>query len=95
MIMNNVFFKEFLKISDVKTIIFLVVLGVILFALNKLPKKKFSFSAKVMVATVIGLVLGLVIQFTAGFPNNLLWSLLLWLKQLYGTVFLEEDLFLL
>ena len=70
MIMNNVFFKEFLKISDVKTIIFLVVLGVILFALNKLPKKKFSFSAKVMIATVVGLVLGLVIQFTAGFPNN-------------------------
>lgn len=70
MIMNNVFFKEFLKISDVKTIIFLVVLGVILFALNKLPKKKFSFSAKVMIATVVGLVLGLIIQFTAGFPNN-------------------------
>lgn len=68
--MNNVFFKEFLKISDVKTIIFLVVLGVILFALNKLPKKKFSFSAKVMIATVVGLILGLVIQFTAGFPNN-------------------------
>ena len=70
MIMNNVFFKEFLKISDVKTIIFLVVLGAILFALNKLPKKKFSFSAKVMIATVVGLILGLVIQFTAGFPNN-------------------------
>ena len=70
MIMNNVFFKEFLKISDVKTIIFLGVLGVILFALNKLPKKKFSFSAKVMIATVVGLILGLVIQFTAGFPNN-------------------------
>ncbi len=70
MIMNNVFFKEFLKISDVKTIIFLVVLGVILFALNKLPKKKFSFSAKVMIATVVGLILGLIIQFTAGFPNN-------------------------
>lgn len=70
MIMNNVFFKEFLKISDVKTIIFLVVLGVILFALNKLPKKKFSFSAKVMIATVVGLILDLVIQFTAGFPNN-------------------------
>lgn len=70
MIMNNVFFKEFLKISDVKTIIFLVVLGAILFALNKLPKKKFSFSAKVMIATVVGLILGLIIQFTAGFPNN-------------------------
>lgn len=68
--MNNVFFKEFLKISDVKTIIFLAVLAVILFALNKLPKKKFSFSAKVMVATVVGLILGLGIQFVAGFPNN-------------------------
>ena len=94
MIMNNVFFKEFLKISDVKTIIFLVVLGVILFALNKLPKKKFSFSAKVMIATVVGLILGLVIQFTADF-QIILWNLLSWLKQLYGTVFLEEDLFLL
>lgn len=70
MIMNNVFFKEFLKISDIKTIIFLFVLIIILFGLNKLPKKKFSFSAKVMIATVIGLILGLVIQVVAGFPNN-------------------------
>ena len=70
MIMNNVFFKEFLKISDIKTIIFLFVLIIILFGLNKLSKKKFSFSAKVMIATVIGLILGLVIQVVAGFPNN-------------------------
>ena len=70
MIMNNVFFKEFLKISDIKTIIFLFVLIIILFGLNKLPKKKFSFSAKVMIATVVGLILGLVIQVVAGFPNN-------------------------
>ncbi|WP_300393394.1 cation:dicarboxylase symporter family transporter [Fusobacterium sp.] len=68
--MNNVFFKEFLKVSDIKTIIFLAILAVILFGLNKLPKKKFSFSAKVMIATVVGLILGLVIQFVAGFPNN-------------------------
>ncbi|WP_235236914.1 cation:dicarboxylate symporter family transporter [Fusobacterium perfoetens] len=70
MIMNNVFFKEFLKISDIKTIIFLFVLIIILFGLNKLPKKKFSFSAKVMIATVVGLILGLVIQVVAGFSNN-------------------------
>ncbi|MCF2626320.1 cation:dicarboxylase symporter family transporter [Fusobacterium perfoetens] len=68
--MNNVFFKEFLKISDIKTIIFLFVLIIILFGLNKLPKKKFSFSAKVMIATVVGLILGLVIQVVAGFSNN-------------------------
>ena len=68
--MNNVFFKEFLMISDVKTIIFLAVLVVILSILNRLPKAKFSFSAKVMVATVVGLFLGLGIQFTAGFPAD-------------------------
>ncbi len=68
--MNNIFFKEFLMISDVKTIIFLAVLGIILVILNRLPKAKFSFSAKVMVATVVGLFLGLGIQFTAGFPAD-------------------------
>ena len=68
--MNNVFFKEFLMVSDVKTIIFLAVLVVVLFFLNKLPKQKFSFSAKVMIATVVGLILGLVIQFVAGFPAD-------------------------
>lgn len=68
--MNNVFFKEFLMVSDVKTIMFLAVLVVILFFLNKLPKQKFSFSAKVMIATVVGLILGLVIQFVAQFPAD-------------------------
>lgn len=67
---NNVFFKEFLKISDIKTIVFLFVLGAIFFVLNKLPKKKFSFSAKVMIATLLGLSLGVIIQFVAGFPIN-------------------------
>ena len=38
--------------------------------INRLPKQKFNFSAKVMTATVIGLILGLVIQFVAGFPND-------------------------
>ena len=66
--MDNVFFKQFLMISDLKTIAFLVALLVILYVINMLPKKKFNFSAKVMIATVVGLVLGLAIQFVAGFP---------------------------
>lgn len=68
--MNNVFFQQFLMISDIKTIIFLAILLVLITVVNRLPKQKFNFSAKVMVATAIGLVLGLVIQFVAGFPNN-------------------------
>ncbi len=68
--MNNVFFQQFLMISDIKTIIFLAILLVLITIVNRLPKQKFNFSAKVMVATVIGLILGLAIQVTAGFPAN-------------------------
>ncbi|MEG0068918.1 cation:dicarboxylate symporter family transporter [Cetobacterium sp.] len=68
--MNNVFFEQFLMVSEWKTVAFLGALVVILYLINMLPKKKFNFSAKVMIATVIGLILGLGIQFVAGFPTN-------------------------
>lgn len=68
--MNSVFFEQFLMISSLKTVGFLVALLVILVLINMLPKKKFNFSAKVMFATVVGLILGLAIQFVAGFPEN-------------------------
>lgn len=68
--MNNVFFKEFLMISDIKTIVFLIVLLAIVFVMNRLPKKSFSFSKKVMTGTGLGLILGLIIQFIAGFPAD-------------------------
>lgn len=68
--MNNVFFKEFLMISDIKTIVFLVVLLAIVFVMNRLPKKSFSFSKKVMTGTGLGLIIGLIIQFIAGFPAD-------------------------
>lgn len=68
--MNNVFFKEFLMISDIKTIVFLVVLLAIVFVMNRLPKKSFSFSKKVITGTGLGLILGLIIQFIAGFPAD-------------------------
>lgn len=68
--MNSVFFKQFLMISDIKTIIFLIALVVIIMVINRLPKEKFNFSAKVMTATFIGLILGLVIQVVAGFPHD-------------------------
>lgn len=68
--MNNVFFKEFLMVSDIKTIVFLTLLLIMVVFINKLPKKSFSFSKKVMIGTGLGLVLGLIIQFVAGFPTN-------------------------
>lgn len=68
--MNSVFFKQFLMISDIKTIIFLIALVAIIMVINRLPKEKFNFSSKVMTATFIGLILGLVIQVVAGFPHD-------------------------
>ncbi len=68
--MNNIFFQQFLMISDFKTIIFLAILFLLITIINRLPKQKFNFSAKVMIATFVGLLLGLGIQLTAGFPSN-------------------------
>lgn len=65
---NKIFFENFLKISELKTVIFLIILLIAIWFVNKLPKKSFSFSAKVMIGTIIGLILGLIIQFVAGFP---------------------------
>lgn len=68
--MNEAFFKQFLMISDIKTIIFILVLVALFFVIKIMQKKKISFSARVLTATGIGLVLGLVIQAVAGFPAN-------------------------
>lgn len=69
--MANVFLQSFLMISDIKTIVFLIVL-VALFALIHFlyHKKHMDFAAVVMIGTGLGLVLGIVIQVAAGFPDN-------------------------
>lgn len=68
--MNTVFFKEFLMISDIKTIIFLAVLVGLFYLIHVLyHKKHMDFAVVVMIGTGLGLVLGLAIQFIAGFPD--------------------------
>lgn len=66
--MTNMFLEQFLMISDIKTVVFLVILFLLFIPLYIMQKKKKSFSSRVLLATVIGLVLGVVIQFVAGFP---------------------------
>lgn len=68
--MENVFFTEFLKVSDLKTVIFLALLLVVVMVIKKLPKDPFTFSRKVMIGMLAGLGLGLLIQVVAGFPTN-------------------------
>lgn len=68
--MTNMFLEQFLMISDIKTVAFLVILFLLFIPLYMMQKKKKSFSSRVLWATVIGLVLGVVIQFIAGFPST-------------------------
>ena len=65
--MKNGFLSQFLMISEWKTILFLIAYLLLAFAVYKLPKKKFSFSSKVLIATVLGLALGLAMQAVSGF----------------------------
>lgn len=58
-------------ISDVRTIAFLAVLAALFYLIHVLyHKKHMDFAAVVMIGTGLGLVLGLAIQFVAGFPDK-------------------------
>lgn len=92
--MQQEFFTTFLKISDFRTVAFLLVLAGLFFVMHILyRKKKMSFSKVVLIGTGIGLVLGLVIQAVAGFPEDPLQ--VTWIQevsnwyQLFGSGFLH------
>lgn len=68
--MNGTFFSKFIMITDIKTILFLALLIGLFFAISKLEKKKVKFSTRIIISTLIGLFIGVIIQWIAGFPSN-------------------------
>lgn len=69
--MENVFLQQFLMISDIKTIVFLIALVALFVLIHYMYiKKEIDFSIMVLVGTVLGLALGLVMQAIAGFPDD-------------------------
>lgn len=69
--MSNVFLQEFLMISDIRTVIFLAVLGALFYLIHVLyHKKHMDFAVVVMIGTGLGLLLGLAMQCVAGFPDD-------------------------
>jgi hypothetical protein len=68
--MNEQFFQSFLKISDIRTIVLIVLLIAAFGIVHILTKRKVSFGSRVLIAMVLGLVLGIVMQIMAGFPVN-------------------------
>ncbi|ATD56083.1 cation:dicarboxylate symporter family transporter [Clostridium chauvoei] len=68
--MDSTFFSEFLMITDIKTILFMILLIAVFFIIRKVEKKNSQFSTRMILATVLGLGLGTLVQFLAGFPDN-------------------------
>lgn len=68
--MDSVFLKDFLMLSDLKTLLCIGLLIVFFGVMNKLQKKKVKFSKRMIIGTVLGLVLGLIIQAISGFSDN-------------------------
>lgn len=67
--MENLFFKDFLMLSDFKTVLFIGVIIGLFVIMNVLQKKKISFSKRMIIGTGFGLGLGVVIQAISGFVS--------------------------
>ncbi|HCW54683.1 MAG TPA: sodium:dicarboxylate symporter [Clostridium sp.] len=68
--MNSTFFTDFLMITSFLPIIFIAILLAIFCGIRVMEKKKVKFSKRMIAATVIGLLLGLLIQLVAKFPED-------------------------
>lgn len=64
------FFKDFLMITDFKTILFMLLLFSMFFVVKQMEKKKVNFSLRTIIATGLGLILGVIIQYSANFPQD-------------------------
>lgn len=76
---NSSFLSEFLMITDVKTILFIAVIIGTFFIIRQFEKKKVKFTLRTIYGMLIGLVLGIIIQVVAGFPEDP--SNVVWLKE--------------
>lgn len=68
--MNSTFFSQFIMITNYKTVLFLGILIGLFFLINKMGLKKVSFSKRMLLSTIMGLFLGVIIQWSAGFQVN-------------------------
>ena len=68
--MNSTFFSDFIMITSFVPIIFITLLIGLFFIIRQMEKKKVKFSKRMIVATVLGLVLGIVIQAVATLPQD-------------------------
>ena len=68
--MNNIFLSKFLMITDMRTILFMIAISAVFFIVYLMQKKKVKFSTRMISATLLGLLLGIIVQLVAKFPAN-------------------------
>ncbi|WP_054740968.1 cation:dicarboxylate symporter family transporter [Cellulosilyticum ruminicola] len=66
---QSTFLIDFLLLSNIRTVIFIAVLLGLFVIIHMMEKRKVKFSIRMISGTVIGLILGISIQFIAGFPK--------------------------
>ena len=69
--MNSTFFSDFIMITSFMPVLFIVLMIGLFFIIRQMEKKKVNFSKRMITATILGLVLGIVIQIAAGFPQDI------------------------
>ena len=69
--MNSTFFTDFVMITSFMPIVFIGLLLGLFFVIRQMEKKKINFSKRMIVATLLGLLLGVVIQSVAKFPDDI------------------------
>ncbi len=67
---ESTFLTQFLLLSDIRTFLFIGIIGVCFAGVYLMEKKKVKFSTRMIVGTGSGLILGLIIQWIAGFPTE-------------------------
>lgn len=91
--LESSFLREFLMITDIKTVSFIFLLFGIFFIVKQLEKRKVKFSTRTIIATLLGLGLGVIIQLVANFPEDP--SSVTWLNEvskwygLFGNGFMD------
>ena len=67
---DSSFLSEFLLITNFKTVAFIIILMGIFVVMKSMEKKKVKFPIRMITATIVGLILGVIIQWIAGFPKD-------------------------
>lgn len=66
---QSTFLTDFLLLSSIRTFIFIAVLIGMFVVIRMMEKRKVKFSIRMITGTIIGLLLGVLIQVVAGFPE--------------------------